>query len=518
MKFSQLFLSLTVALLSLGITVPAAAAEVPFSWKAERAGENELVVTAVVAPEYYFYDDTLEFALTGADGSPLQPVETPEPIPHSDEIFGETKIYPAGSWVWKFRGTPPFNGSVDYQGCRKAVGDEPAMCLLPETVPLIGEPQELTAIAADATTSQGETLPAILDEFELVRKTGGLLSENEFLDFLSGRASDDDSGNTWAGRGFWMIVLLTLLGGIGLNLTPCVLPMIPINLAIIGADGADRMAGFRRGLAYGLGMAVSYGVLGVVVVLTGARFGELNANCWFNFAVALIFLILALAMFGVFNLDISHFSSGVSARKIRGGKTVAAFVLGAVAALLAGACVAPVVISVLLLAAGLYQDGNPAALGLPLLLGVGMALPWPIAGAGIGVLPKPGRFMVIVKNVFGVFILLAALYYAYLGYGLLSGKFDPDREIAQLEQSLTRARRENKLVLIDFWATWCKNCKSMERNVLSQPAVQEAMKPFAVVKFQAENLKNPAVRTLLDRYGIPGLPAFVILRALPPLP
>ena len=77
MKFSQLFITLTIALLSLGIVVPSAAAEVPFSWKAESAGENELVVTAVVASEYYFYDDTLEFALSGADGSPLQPVETP---------------------------------------------------------------------------------------------------------------------------------------------------------------------------------------------------------------------------------------------------------------------------------------------------------------------------------------------------------------------------------------------------------------------------------------------------------
>ena len=107
------------------------------------------------------------------------------------------------------------------------------------------------------------------------------------------------------GVGIWLVILLTLVGGLGLNLTPCVLPMIPVNLAIIGADGAGRTAGFRRGLAYGIGMAAAYGILGVVVILTGARFGELNSSSLFNFVIAAVFAVLAAAMFGAFNLDFS---------------------------------------------------------------------------------------------------------------------------------------------------------------------------------------------------------------------
>ena len=79
--------------------------------------------------------------------------------------------------------------------------------------------------------------------------------------------------------------------------------------------------------------------------------------------------------------------------------------MGAVAALLAGACVAPVVIQVVLFSSNLYATGTPLALALPFFLGIGMAIPWPIAGAGIAALPKPGAWMVRVKQAFGVFIL-----------------------------------------------------------------------------------------------------------------
>ena len=93
--------------------------------------------------------------------------------------------------------------------------------------------------------------------------------------------------------------------------------------------------------------------------------------------------------------------------------------MGGVAALLAGACVAPVVIQVVLFSSNLYAKGTTAALALPFFLGLGMALPWPIAGAGLAALPKPGAWMVRVKQALGVFILATAAYYGYEAYGLV---------------------------------------------------------------------------------------------------
>ena len=100
-------------------------------------------------------------------------------------------------------------------------------------------------------------------------------------------------------RGPLAILALVLLGGLALNLTPCVLPLIPINLAIIGAGAraGSRTYGFVLGSFYGLAMALVYGVLGLGVILTASTFGTINASPWFNLGIAILFITLALAMF-----------------------------------------------------------------------------------------------------------------------------------------------------------------------------------------------------------------------------
>src|SRR3970282_2060138 len=103
------------------------------------------------------------------------------------------------------------------------------------------------------------------------------------------------------------IVLIGLRGGLALNLTPCVLPMIPINLAIIGAgaQAGSRRRGALLGATYGAAMAFVYGLLGLIVILTASTFGTINASPWFNAGIAALFVVLALGMFDVFAIDFS---------------------------------------------------------------------------------------------------------------------------------------------------------------------------------------------------------------------
>ena len=397
-------------------------------------------------------------------------------------------------------------------------------------------PAESPAPAGPQTTA-AQTWQELLPQFTVAGQSG-FVSTDEFLKWID-RAEKGDAvagaagigsvftgGFSLKGLGLPLVILLTLVGGIALNLTPCVLPLIPVNLAIIGAGvkAGSRSKGFALGAMYGLGTALLYGALGVVAVLGAASFGSLNAQWWFNGAIAAVFVVLALAMFDVILIDFAKYQSKLGLKK-DSGNFAFAFIMGAVNALLAGACVAPVVIAVVLYSQDAYADGSKAALALPFLLGVGMALPWPFAGAGLAFLPKPGLWMVRVKQAFGVLILAFAAYYGYQAYEQFGARYLVDRDAvrasaqanaeagwtASLDEGLAQALREKKPVLIDFWATWCKNCLYMNQTTFKDPAVLERLDRFVKIKYQAEEPDAPPARDVLANFDYVGLPLYVVL-------
>jgi thiol:disulfide interchange protein DsbD len=378
---------------------------------------------------------------------------------------------------------------------------------------------------APATTADEGGSP--LDRFTVVSSAGGYMGTEDFLTFIRNAENGVREQGLFEGRGPLAIMLIVLLGGLALNLTPCVLPMIPINLAVIGAGAraGSRSRGFLLGGAYGAAMALVYGLLGVIVILTAGTFGTINASPWFNAAIAIVFALLALAMFDAFTIDFSRFSTSLAPGQASRGSVPLAFGMGAIAALLAGACVAPVVIQVVLFSSDLYSQGTVIALALPFLLGIGMAIPWPIAGAGLTALPKPGAWMVRVKQAFGVVILVTAAYYGYLAYTLFADRWVDAEEVtssveamlkdgwySSLEDGLAAAEREGKPVLVDLWATWCKNCLTMDRTTLADPGVKTALDGYIKIKFQAEQPDESPAREVMDRLEAVGLPTYAILR------
>jgi thiol:disulfide interchange protein len=367
----------------------------------------------------------------------------------------------------------------------------------------------------------------LLDRFTIAGTTGGYLGSADFLQFIHDAEAGVEQRGMFEGRGPLAILLLVLVGGLALNLTPCVLPMIPINLAIIGAgsQAGSRARGFLLGGVYGAAMAIVYGVLGLVVILTAGTFGTINASPWFNLGIAALFVVLGLAMFDVLMIDFSRWSARFNPSAGRGTFALA-FSMGAVAALLAGACVAPVVIQVVLFSSDLYAKGAAAALALPFVLGVGMAIPWPIAGAGIASLPKPGPWMVRVKQALGVIILATAAYYGYEAYSIFANRWVNPEEVeasvqallaegwhARLADGLAEAEREQKPVLIDMWATWCKNCLTMDATTMKNPEVVAALDDYVKIKFQAESPDDEPAASVMRRLNASGLPTYVILRA-----
>ncbi len=389
-----------------------------------------------------------------------------------------------------------------------------------------GTPVSLASSLIPLADTEGTVL-ARLETFSTLGTAAGYLSSEDFLEFIDRSESGRAEQAGLEGLSPIAILSLILIGGLALNLTPCVLPMIPINLAVIGAGtgSGSRLRGFALGSVYGLAMALVYGILGLGVILTAGTFGTVNASPWFNLAIALLFVVLALAMFDVLTIDFSRLQSKFVSDNSRHGSFMVAFGMGGVAALLAGACVAPVVIQVIVFSSNLYATGTAVALVLPFILGLGMALPWPIAGAGLTLMPKPGPWMVRVKQAFGIFILGTAVYYGYLAYGLFSQRWVDPKAVtsgvqemleegwySSINQGLQVAEAENKLVLVDMWATWCKNCLTMDRTTLKDPDVQAVLDSYVKIKFQTEDPSVSPGKEVMAHFDALGLPTYAIIR------
>jgi len=321
------------------------------------------------------------------DSGTLTPLVAPEPEAKRDPLLGETVDVFAHDMQWRYRLVAPdaVAVTVAYMGCNQEI------CFMPQSREFrFGAPRD--QVIADGAGAPEETTVDhgdVFAGFRLIGREAGYLPAADFRAFLQRVERGDGLQQGRVERivaryGIWIGVLAILVFGVLLNLTPCVLPMIPVNLAIIGAGShsGSHLRGFLLGAVYGLGIALIYGVLGLVVVLTGAQFGQLNASPWFNLGIAALFVVLALAMLGVFNLDFSRFQSGGATARSR-GPFVTAFLFGGVAALLAGACVAPVVISVLVLATEFYQRGAQGALVLPFVLGLGWRCPGRLPAQGL---------------------------------------------------------------------------------------------------------------------------------------
>lgn len=463
--------------------IAAALTAAPFTWRSAPQGA-ETLVEVTVAENFYLDADFVSF-----DGAFV--IEKPSPV----EKEGE-KIFPSG--VWRWRVTAEKNFSVSYQGCQLAKEGGVPLCLLPETH---------TFDVTDGATPpiSAGNLPPEITRAKTVKSFSGAMSKKDFLAWLNDVSAPETAATPPVN---WLWLLAVLAGGFLLNLTPCVLPMIPVNLAIIGAEKGGK--GALRGFAYASGMAVAYGILGAVIVLTGARFGDWSGSAVFHFCVAIIFGIFAFSTAGIVHLDLSRLAA-IDARKLRGGKILAAFLLGALAALLAGTCVAPVAGAVLLTSAERYAAGESWGLFLPLLLGIGMGLPWPFAGAGLAALPKPGKVMLFVQYGFAAILLTAAIRYGISGVRLMRENVSPQAEIAKLEAALANAKKENRLVVVDFWATWCGNCQTFDREVLQDDEVKTALGNVIFVKFQAQDVRDSQTREILRRYNLPGLPGLVML-------
>ncbi len=332
-----------------------------------------------IADGYYLYKHALKFELPGKSGATLGTPQIPDGAKHVDEFFGEVETYRNQLTVTlPFSGGPPSKIKVVYQGCADA-----GLCYPPQTKTL-----DLETSTAEANEDPApESEPFVAEQDQLA----GLLSSGDLV---------------WT--------LLSFLGlGVLLAFTPCVLPMIPILSGIIVGRGQNISAwrGFSLSCAYVLAMALAYTFFGVLAGLFGANLQAALQSPWVLVPFALLFVALALAMFGLFALQMpSALQTRLNNLSQRsGGGLAGAALMGLAAALIVGPCLAPPLAGALLY---IGSSGDAVLGGAALFaLGIGMGLPLIVLGtAGAGVLPRAGAWMDQIKVLFGVILLGVAIW------------------------------------------------------------------------------------------------------------
>lgn len=341
-------------------------AERAFALSIERSANDETLMRWDIADGYYLYRQRLEFSGLPAGIEP----ELPPGLPHSDEFFGESQIYrdrleltlPASA-IGEFQ--------VSWQGCADA-----GLCYPPQT-------QKVNLPGSGEANTQNA---AMAEDQKLV---GGLQSQ-----------------------ALWLSLLVFFGLGLLLAFAPCSLPMLPILAGIVVGSGASPRRGWALASTYVVSMAMVYAALGVLAALMGANLQGLLQQPWLLGSFAMLFVLLALPMFGVFELQLPTALRDRlenAGRKQQGGSLLGASMLGIFSGLLVGPCMtAPLAAALLYIA----QSGDALQGGMVLFaLGLGIGTPLVLlVTLGNRFLPKPGLWMERVKVAFGFLFLLTALF------------------------------------------------------------------------------------------------------------
>jgi thiol:disulfide interchange protein DsbD len=340
---------------------------------------NELTVSWQIAPGYYLYRDQFKFAVDG--GVELGAARLPEGVAHDDLTFGEVEVYYdfVETVVPFARANPdeqPLSITAGFRGCK-----DDSICYPPS--------EQIFAL----------TLPAA-GEFPAAGPPAKVSEQDRFAALITG-----DSWLAFLGAFY--------VAGLLLSFTPCVLPMVPILSSIIAGQGqASAQRGFALSLSYVLGMAFTYSIAGVLAALAGSQIQAMFQKPWIIATFAGLFVVMALGMFGLFEIQmptaLQSRIAGLTNRQ-KGGTFLGTAIIGALTALIVTTCVAPPLIGAL---AVIGQSGDVVRGATALFaLSIGMGTPLLLVGASAGkLLPKVGPWMNTIKAGFGVVMIGMAIW------------------------------------------------------------------------------------------------------------
>jgi thiol:disulfide interchange protein DsbD len=446
------------------------------------------------------------------------------------------------------------SGTVQFQACNDQV------CLQPSSVPFtvaitVTEAVAGAAIAEPDSPAAGSTPGG---EGSTWMSTGPPGAGGG----AKGTSSDLEKTLAQGGLG-WFLALFA--GGLLLNLTPCVFPMLGVTVSIFGARRKEPLPKvFSTAVLYVLGICVTYTVLGVVAALTGGLFGSALQNMWVSVVLGGLMLLLSLGMFGLYEMQPPAWMldklGGAQATNFAG-----AFLSGLGVGVIAAPCVGPFVVAVLALIAQRGDVGFGVQTMFTLSLGLGFPYLFLATFSNLlQALPRSGDWMVWVKHVFGVLMAAIGIYYILLGVtpgaapwvmpvallaggawlGFLDhsaggkGRFKAFTQVAGLlaviagmvlgtnmyrasmrtltfqpydAAAVQASLAAGRPVMMDFSADWCVPCHELELVTFADPRVVAEARRFDRYKVDLTKYDSAESNDTRKRFGIPGVPTVVFL-------
>jgi thiol:disulfide interchange protein DsbD len=368
-------------------------AEQAFILTITKLDDSTLLASWDIQPSYYLYHNKFFLDVKGAE---FGDIDFPKGKIKDDDYFGKVQTHRGLLEVklpLKNIKDKNLELIVNYQGCADA-----GVCYPPQKTrtKLNLNTSETTPLIPNTTEPK---VKAITNKSAV--KTENLSEQDSIVAVL-------ESSN------FWVILLLFLGFGLLLTFTPCVFPMIPILSRMIIGQGETitTKRAFIMSLTFVLAMAITYAIIGVVAGYYGGNLQIIFQNQWALISFSAIFIILALSMFGLFEIQLPRsFQAKVSQKSAKHSNSGlgGVFIMGFLSTLIVGPCAAPA-----LAGAFIYigNTGDAALGGMALFsMGIGMGLPLIIIGTTAGkFLPKAGLWMDKVKGVFGLMMLGVAVY------------------------------------------------------------------------------------------------------------
>ena len=383
-------------------------------------------------------------------------------------------------------------------------------------------------------------------------------SDFNFAVFEKKEVAESKQNSLFDEGNFLLSFLLVFLGGLALNLTPCVYPLIPITLGYFGGQSESKTSRlFALALVYVIGMAITYSVIGVVTALSGSLFGALLQNPFVLIGIALVLVALSLSMFGLyeFQLPSSWMTKFGEARSGYFGALFMGLTMGVVAA----PCIGPFVVGLLTFVSAKADPVFGFFIFFVLALGLGFPYIFLAVFSGkIKSLPRSGEWMIAVKKIFGFVLIGMAIYfllpllpetlrgYILPSFMILSSVYllvfdktgnniktfsfikngilvlialiglllliPTEKDSVQWEKVNVEQIKlvDGQPVVIDFYADWCIPCKELDAITFTDRNVIEESKRFRRYKVDLTSTGSEQTQLAIKKYSIVGVPTIIL--------